>query len=245
MLLQIASDILSIKKQAIDDYINSILSDSQPLDQIGICCFTRMYHLHIGIIMDTMFWTTHQDHDINKCDKILGFKGGLRFVSMKWKTTPDSPEKSTSEQESETGTSDKDTSNPPAENIEITYNLRPRKPIDTTCDSSPEPEGYNLHSRGSKPSPEPSKKPSRPPRQPKPTPKPGKPGKVVFQSYGLRRPRSCVRNFICIICNKKFDTQGSLNKHIMTDHPAVHFTCTYCNKQFQTTNGHYKHEQSH
>ena len=76
-LLQIASDILSLNNQPIDDYINYILSESQPLDEIGICCFAKMYRLHIAIIMDTMFWTTCQDHDINKCDKILGFKGGL------------------------------------------------------------------------------------------------------------------------------------------------------------------------
>ena len=54
-LLQISSDILSWKNMHIDDYINHILSESQPLDEIGICCFARMYHLHIGIIMDMMY----------------------------------------------------------------------------------------------------------------------------------------------------------------------------------------------
>ena len=93
-----------------------------------------------------------------------------------------------------------------------------------------------------KPSPETAKKP---PRQPKPKPKPAKSGKVVFQSYGLRRPRPRVRKFNCIICSKTFDTQGGLNNHFMKGHPTVHFMCSYCNKQFQMANGHYKHEQSH
>ena len=108
-LLQIASDILSHKKQPIDDHINYILAESQPLDEIGICCFARMYHLHIAIIMDTMFWTTRWDHDINKCDQILGFKGGLQFVSMKWKTKTDNADKPTSEAELDPQTSDIDT----------------------------------------------------------------------------------------------------------------------------------------
>ena len=53
-LLHISSDILSRKKQHLDDYINFILSESQPLDEIALCCFARMYHLHIGIIMDNV-----------------------------------------------------------------------------------------------------------------------------------------------------------------------------------------------
>ena len=88
-LLQTSSDILLCKKQLIDDYISYILSDSQPLDEIGICYFAHMYHLHVGIIMDMPYWTTCHDHDIQKCDKLLGFLGGLKFVSMKWKSTPE------------------------------------------------------------------------------------------------------------------------------------------------------------
>ena len=79
----------------------------------------------------------------------------------------------------------------------------------------------------------------------KPTKKPDKHGKIIFQSYGLRKPRPCVQNFNCIICNKKFTSQGTLNQHIMDDHSEGHFTCTHCNRQFKTTNGHYKYEQSH
>ena len=74
--------------------------------------------------MDTMYWTTCQDHNIQQCDKLFGFMGGLKFVSMKWKTTTDDP---ISEEEAVPGTSGTDTTNSP-ENIESTYNLRPRKP---------------------------------------------------------------------------------------------------------------------
>ena len=40
--------------------------------------------------MDTMYWTTHQDHDLHKCHKLLGYIGGLSFTSIKWKTSVDS-----------------------------------------------------------------------------------------------------------------------------------------------------------
>ena len=111
-LLQISSDILSWEKIHIDDYINYIISENQPLDEIAIFCFARMYHLHIDIIMDTMYWTTHRDHNIKKCDKLLGFMGGLKFVGMRWKTTTVTPDNSSSEEENVAGTSGIDTTNP-------------------------------------------------------------------------------------------------------------------------------------
>ena len=164
---------------------------------------------------------------------------------MKWKARVDDADKPTSEPELDPRTSDIDTTKTPDENKGSTYNLMPQKPKETTHDSSPEPEGYNFRSHRSKPSLEPSKRSSKPSKLPKPKPKPDKPGKVVFQSYGLRRPRPHFRKFNCIICSKSFTAQGGLNMHKMTDHPTVHFTCSYCNKQFQMANGHYKHEQSH
>ena len=132
--------------------------------------------------------------------------GGLKFVSMKWKTTPVSSDNSSSEEEPVPGTSGIDTTNPADENIQSIYNLRPRKPIDTSHDSIPEPEGYNLHSHDKNHHQRQLKSPQG---KFKPKPKPAKPGKVVFQSYGLTRPRPHVRKFNCIICSKTFDTQGS------------------------------------
>ena len=78
--------------------------------------------MHIAIIMDTMSWTTCWDHEINKCDKILGFKGGLQFASMKWKTRADDADKPTSDPELDQCTSDIDTTKTPDENKDSTYN---------------------------------------------------------------------------------------------------------------------------
>ena len=87
---KISSDILSCKKQCLEYYINYILSESQPLDEIALCCFAQMYHIHIEIIMDMMYWTTCQDHDLHKYHKLLGYIGGLSFTSIKWNTSVDS-----------------------------------------------------------------------------------------------------------------------------------------------------------
>ena len=141
-LTEISSHILAWKKMPVTDYINYILSECQPFDEIAICCFARMYHIHIRIIMDDMYWTTRKDHDLKKCDKLLGFIGGLQFVSIKWKTTDDNKD-----EESEPGTSG--LGNTPDNHGGISYNLRSRKEQNTcqqTSQKSPEPEGYNLRS---------------------------------------------------------------------------------------------------
>ena len=164
-LLQITSDILSCKKQPINDYISYILSESQPLDEIGICCFTHMYHLHVGIIMGTQYWTTHHDHDIQKCDKLLSFLGSLKFVSMKWKSTP---ENSSSEGQSEPEVSDSDTKQKPKTKRDNEYNLWPRKPQPASPEPEPEQGGYHLCSRDKKPAQKPNKKPPRPSNPPPP-----------------------------------------------------------------------------
>ena len=65
-LTEISSHILAQKKMPTTDYINYILSECKPFDEIAICCFARMYHIHIGIILDYMYWTTQKDHDLEE-----------------------------------------------------------------------------------------------------------------------------------------------------------------------------------
>lgn len=225
----------------LSDYVNYMLSECQPLDEIAICCFARMYHIHIGIVMDNMFWTTRKDHDLNKCDKLLGFIGGLKFVSIKWKTRADN---TVPDSELQHKPSTSHLNKNPDFPTTRSYNLRPRKyqpAHEKTPESEPVPTGYNLRKRKKTHQPQkPKPKPSNAAKSPK-----AKPVKFVMQSYGLRRPRPRVRKFNCILCKKLFHTQGNLNKHIMEDHPTVRFTCAYCNKEFKTANGHYKHEKSH
>ena len=125
-----------------------------------------------------MFWTTHKDHDLQKCNKIHGFIGGLNFIGMKWKTQDED-----THVDQEPGPSG--TSKTPDLPTGSSYNLHPRKEQPThyvTPENPPEPEGYHLHSRVKKQSTKPKKKPSKP-KSPK-----AKPVKFVMQSFGLRRP---------------------------------------------------------
>ena len=138
-LTEISSHILAQKKMPVSDYINYILSECQPFDEIAICCFARMYRIHIGIIMDDMYWTTQKDHDLKKCDKILGFIGGIQFVSIKWKTTDDNKD-----EESEPGTSG--LGNTPDNHGGISYNLPPRKKQNTHQQTSQVPRARGVQS---------------------------------------------------------------------------------------------------
>ena len=116
------------------------------MDEIAICCFARMYHIHVAVIMGLMFWILEKTKIFISVMK-LGFIGSLSFISMKWKT-------STGDTDPEPGTSglgkypDK-----PAEPAFNTYNLWPRKE-QLTCpvspEKSPEPDGYDLHSKNKK-----------------------------------------------------------------------------------------------
>ena len=95
-----------------------------------------------------MFWTTHKDHDLQKCGKILGFIGGLNFIGMKWKTQN---EDTHVEQEPGPSGTSKTPDVPTG-----SYNLRPRKEQLThhlTPEKLPEPEGYHLHSCPKSPKP--------------------------------------------------------------------------------------------
>ena len=70
----------------------------------------------------------------------------------------------------------------PETKTDNTYNLQPRKPQPTSPEPDPEQEGYNLCSHDNKPAQNPDTRTPRPSKSPS---KPDKPGKVVFQSYGL------------------------------------------------------------
>ena len=135
-----------------------------------------------------MFWTTHKDHDLHKCDKLFGFIGGLNFVSIKWKTTDDNK---VAELEPEPEPSTSHLGKNPDVPTTSSYNLHPRKD-QPACPKTPEPEGYNLHNREKTQLPEPKPKPSKAPKSPK-----AKPVKFVMLSYGLRRPRPRVQKFYC------------------------------------------------
>ena len=55
---KVGSIILQHKGLSMENYISMMSQIGQPLDEIGIVLVARMYHIHVAIIQDDMFWTT-------------------------------------------------------------------------------------------------------------------------------------------------------------------------------------------
>ena len=76
---------LSCKGITTDNYIAMMSEIGQPLDEIAIVLVARMYHIHIAIIQDNMYWTTRRDHNIVFCKVVFGWQGKLKFIDIKRK----------------------------------------------------------------------------------------------------------------------------------------------------------------
>ena len=78
----IGSYLFDVKGLDVQQYIDSMANNGQPLDEIGIVVIACMYHVHIGIIMDGCFWTSCRDHDLKECKILLSWQGQLNFVDI-------------------------------------------------------------------------------------------------------------------------------------------------------------------
>lgn len=56
--------------------------------------------------------------------------------------------------------------------------------------------------------------------------------------------KSCPENFICKICNKKWDSIAQLNGH-MNSHSELSLVCAYCGSTFTSNNNFMKHLKTH
>ena len=73
------------------DYMSTISQFGQPFDEIAIALMARMYHVHVAVMQDKFYWTTKWDHDVAACKIILGWKGNLNFIDIKWKENQEVP----------------------------------------------------------------------------------------------------------------------------------------------------------
>ena len=78
-LQKISANILDKKKLRLEDYLNGLISDSAPFDEIGILIFSRMFHIHMCVLMKGYFWTTNDNEDMEQCDITLVYRGALVF----------------------------------------------------------------------------------------------------------------------------------------------------------------------
>ena len=84
--------ILKMKGLNVNAYIEIMTNAGQPLDEIAVVTIARflmhtllVLHIHIGIIMDSHYWTSRRDHNLSNCKILLGWQGQLNFVDIKWK----------------------------------------------------------------------------------------------------------------------------------------------------------------
>ena len=76
-------------------------------------------------------------------------------------------------------------------------------------------------------------------------PKPIKKGKLITQTFVLKRGSRPKRKFYCVIgkCKNTCTTRKELNNHHLTAHPRI--VCDICNKLFDTPNCMRRHRYSH
>ena len=76
-------------------------------------------------------------------------------------------------------------------------------------------------------------------------PKPIKKGKLITQTFVLKRRSRPKWKFYCVIgkCKKTCTTRKELNNHHLTTHPRI--VCDICNKLFDTPNSMHRHRYSY
>ena len=87
-ILLVASYLLDVKKQSLDDYLADFLIPKMPPDEIGIFLFACMMHRHVTVWFNDLWWTTHTDGDSTNVDCILIYHGKCIYVP----TVPMSPD---------------------------------------------------------------------------------------------------------------------------------------------------------
>ena len=72
--------ILKRKGLHVEDYANDIISGEVPLDELGILIVSRMYHIHIRIILKDCVWYTNSQNSSENCLFHLLYQGGVSFL---------------------------------------------------------------------------------------------------------------------------------------------------------------------
>ena len=77
---KVGKSVLERKGISVEDYVTTLVQPGTKLDELGILIFTCMFHCHIYIIMvGGVYWTTHVNHDIDRCNIFLAYHGNLTF----------------------------------------------------------------------------------------------------------------------------------------------------------------------
>ena len=56
-------DLLHRKGIKTNDYLAQIMEPGAPVNEIGLLIFSRMYHIHIHVLLNGYFWTTNKPNE--------------------------------------------------------------------------------------------------------------------------------------------------------------------------------------
>ena len=76
----IGSKILNAKKLRVEDYTNDITSGLVPFDELAILVVCRMYHIHVGVVLNDRVWYTSSAKKPDEIAFHLLFHGGVHYL---------------------------------------------------------------------------------------------------------------------------------------------------------------------
>ena len=75
----IAWEMLYKKGILVDDNLDSLIQPGFKIDELSLVIYVRMYHIGIGMILQTDFWIIRTNDSLEDCDVVLCFQGNLKF----------------------------------------------------------------------------------------------------------------------------------------------------------------------
>ena len=76
----VRSKILNAKKLRVEDYANDITSGLVPFDELAILVVCRMYHIHVGVVLNDRVWYTSSAKKPDEIAFHLLFHGGVHYL---------------------------------------------------------------------------------------------------------------------------------------------------------------------
>ena len=90
---KIGQKVLAKKKLPVEDYVNSLAEGTIPLDQLGLLCVARNWHIHICVFLKLGIWTTRKDNSLEGVSIYLLYAGSTTFFDTVYQeyTPPQTP----------------------------------------------------------------------------------------------------------------------------------------------------------
>ena len=71
---------MNAKKLHVEDYANDITSGLVPFDELAILVVCRMYHIHVGVVLNDRVWYTSSAEKPDEIAFHLLFHGGVHYL---------------------------------------------------------------------------------------------------------------------------------------------------------------------